>query len=232
MDWLVFWDVQRYSVHSVFNFTQSTVVNKTQIWLRSWLLCWRRQSDVGSDASSTCLAVLLFCCSAVWLFCCFADVMNRTELCSYTFDICEGVKLVRRPRVCRPTRLIYLYFFFSFRFPIFCVCPFLFVCLFVGWLVVCFVCLQIACRLNPFRWLFRLCVPSFSFFFFTSFSMGVCDCIASGSRRRRGRAPSRLPPDSATFVVASAASSLIESGNGGGREVLLQGCYCQMGNTL
>lgn len=166
MDWLVFWDVQRYSVHSVFNFTQSTVVNKTQIWLRSWLLCWRRQSDVGSDASSTCLAVLLFCCSAVWLFCCFADVMNRTELCSYTFDICEGVKLVRRPRVCRPTRLIYLYFFFSFRFPIFCVCPFLFVCWFVGWLVVCFVCLQIACRLNPFRWLFRLCVPSFSFFFF------------------------------------------------------------------
>lgn len=63
--------------------------------------------------------------------------------------------------------------------------------------------------------------------------MGVCDCIASGSRRGRGRAPSRLPPDSATFVVASAASSLIESGNGGGgREVLLQGCYCQMGNTL
>lgn len=121
--------MQRYSVHSVFNFTQSTVVNKTQIWLRSWLLCWRRQSDVGSDASSTCLAVLLFCCSAVWLFCCFADVMNRTELCSYTFDICEGVKLVRRPRVCRPTRLIYLYFFFLSVFRFFVFAPF---CLFVG----------------------------------------------------------------------------------------------------
>lgn len=176
-----------------------------------------------------CFVVLLLCCLVVLLFC-------RCDEPHWVMQL--HVWHLRRSQTsstatCVQANSAYLFvFFFSFRFPIFCVCPFLFVCWFVGWLVVCFVCLQIACRLNPFRWLFRLCVPSFSFFFFTSFSMGVCDCIASGSRRRRGRAPSRLPPDSATFVVASAASSLIESGNGGGREVLLQGCYCQMGNTL
>lgn len=167
----------------MFNFTQSTVVNKTQIWLRSWLLCWRRQSDVGSDASSTCLAVLLFCCSAVWLFCCFADVMNRTELCSYTFDICEGVKLVRRPRVCRPTRLIYLYFFF-FPFSDFLCLP-LFVCLLVCWLagrLFCVLARRLSFEPVPLALPF-MCAFFFIFFFSPHFQWG---CVTASPVGRGG----------------------------------------------
>lgn len=61
--------------------------------------------------------------------------MNRVELCSYTFDICEGVKLVRRARVQLALFLFSFQVFFLFIFVLdFLFAPFrlLFVCLMAG----------------------------------------------------------------------------------------------------
>lgn len=142
--------------------------------------------SVSVDVSPRLLPpVLLPCC-----VCCFVVLlMNRAELCSYTFDICEGVKLVRRPRV------TYLFFVLYFSFPpIFCVyfCCFVFrvwcVCLpLCAFPLLLFVCLFTNCF---------LCVPASDSSFEPVFSSSVCSSgggVLPGGRGAKQTAARLMP---------------------------------------